>query len=502
MLQSFLPKPQLDEADVNRGLRALVLDAVFSQTMMVLTTGAFLIGFALAHGASNTVIGILGGMGPLAMVIQVPAVWVVQRFRHRKAIVLVTALVSRAAWLAIAFLPFIVPAEHLLQVLLPVLFLTYALGNVCGCAFNSWIRDLVPEGRLVTLFSRRLSYATLVGALVSLAGGFAVDYWKRESWLPGGANGSYTVIFVVATLSGMAGVVYLWRTPEPRMPEPNGEGFFTALRAPLHDRNFRQLLVFLSSWNFALNFATPFFSVYLLQRLGLSMSWVIGLTVFSQLVNVVFFRYWAAMADRLSNKSVLLIAVPLFTLSLLLWPFTTMPNRYMLTIPLLVLIHVVAGIGTAGVTLCGGNLAFKLAPYGQAGAYLAVNSLVSGIAATVAPVIAGFSADWFNSKHLALTLKLSFMTGAQGTQEIPTLNVSGLDFIFLTAFVLGLYAIHRLLSVREKGTVKESEVRQEALAEMLRNLRQVSTVAGIGQLFVAPFAFLSKGGGRNTGLGD
>jgi MFS family permease len=163
---------------------------------------------------------------------------------------------------------------------------------------------------------------------------------------------------------------------------------------------------------------------------------------------------------------------------------------------------VVAGIGTAGVTLCGGNLAFKLAPYGQAGAYLAVNSLVSGIAATVAPIIAGFTADWFSARHLTLSLKLSFMTRADTAREIPTLNVSGLDFIFVIAFLLGMYALHRLLSVREKGTVKESEVRQEALAEMLRNLRQISTVAGIRQIFVAPFAFLSKGGGRNAGLGD
>ncbi len=502
MFQSFLPKPQLDESDVNRGLRTLVLDAVFSQTMMVLTTGAFLVGFALAHGASNTVIGILCGMGPLAMAVQIPAVWVVQRIRLRKAIVVTTAFLGRGTWFLIAFLPFLLPDRYLLPVLVAVLFISYALNNVCGCAFNSWVRDLVPEARLIRLFSQRMSYATLVGALISLAGGFAVDYWKRDPSLPGGVHGSYTVIFLVAVLCGMASNYYLLRTPEPKMPEPNGEGFFKALRAPLHDRNFRKLLVFLTSWNFAMNFATPFFSVYLLQRLGMSMSWVIGLTVFSQLVNVGFFRYWAAMADQFSNKSVLLVAVPLFTFSLLIWPFTTMPDRYMLTIPLLVVVHVVAGIGTAGVTLCGGNLAFKLAPYGQAGAYLAVNGLVTGVAATVAPMIAGFTADWFGARHLVLSMKLSFMTGNNATREVPTMNVSGLDFVFLIAFMLGLYSLHRLLSVQEKGTVKESEVRQEALAEMARNLRQISTVAGIRQIFVSPFTLMRNGGNRNAGLGD
>ena len=94
------------------------------------------------------------------------------------------------------------------------------------------------------------------------------------------------------------------------------------------------------------------------------------------------------------------------------------------------------------------------------------------------------------------------MSGADAAREVPTMNVSGLDFIFLIAFVLGLYALHRLLSVREKGTVKESEVRQEALAEMARNLRQISTVAGIRQIFISPFTLMRNGGNRNTGLGD
>ncbi len=317
-----------------------------------------------------------------------------------------------------------------------------------------------------------------------------------------GPSGGYTVIFLAALVCGMASNWYLVRTPEPRMPAPDGDGFFKALRAPLRDHNFRKLLYFLASWNVALNFSTPFFSVYLLQRLGLSMSWVIGLTVFSQLVNVGFFRYWAAMADRLSSKSVLLVALPLYTFSLLIWPFTSMPDRYLLTIPLLVLVHVVAGIGNAGVTLCGGNLAFKLAPYGQAGAYLAINALVTGIAATVAPIIAGLAADWFTAKHIVLTIKLSFMTAAETAGEVPAMNIAGLDFVFLIAFLLGLYALHRLLSVREKGAIKESEVRQEALAELVRNLRQISTVAGIKQVFVSPFTLMRNQGNQDSRLGD
>ncbi len=50
-------------------------------------------------------------------------------------------------------------------------------------------------------------------------------------------------------------------------------------------------------WNFALNLAVPFFAVYMLTRLGLSLPTVIGFTMLSQITNVLFARVWGAMAD-------------------------------------------------------------------------------------------------------------------------------------------------------------------------------------------------------------
>ena len=48
-----------------------------------------------------------------------------------------------------------------------------------------------------------------------------------------------------------------------------------------------------------------------------------------------------------------------------------------------------ASMSTAGVSLCAGNITLKLAPQGRAAAYLAVNALVAGAAATIAPISGG-----------------------------------------------------------------------------------------------------------------
>ena len=39
--------------------------------------------------------------------------------------------------------------------------------------------------------------------------------------------------------------------------------WLSLLTTPLRDSNFRHLVLFLSSWNFAVNLAAPFFTVYM-----------------------------------------------------------------------------------------------------------------------------------------------------------------------------------------------------------------------------------------------
>ena len=96
----------------------------------------------------------------------------------------------------------------------------------------------------------------------------------------------------------------------------------TLLTAPFRDRNFRRLIVFLSSWNFAANLAAPFFAVYMLRTLGYSMTIVIVLTTASQLSNLAALGLWGTLIDRFSNKAVLEISAPLFLACTLAWTFT------------------------------------------------------------------------------------------------------------------------------------------------------------------------------------
>jgi MFS family permease len=482
----FEVKDSLTEQEVREGLGYVVKDGIASQAMGILTGGAFLVAFAVKLGASNLTIGLLAAIGPLSQLLQLPAIFVVEKVRNRRAVTVFGAGLGRLCWLLVALIPFLFGGQTGLAVLLVLIAVSSALGAVSGCGWNSWMRDLIPENILGSFFSRRMRIAAAAGIALSLAAAVYLDLWKKL--LPEYELQGYSILFLLGVVAGLLGVYFLARTSEPKMASPEaGTRILSLLAQPFKDENFRRLIAFLCSWNFAVNLAGPFFMVYMLKRLGLSMSFIIGLSIVSQLLNFTFLRIWGKFTDRFSNKSVLAISGPLFILSILAWTFTTMPEKYFLTIPLLIIIHVVMGLASAGVSLASGNIGLKLAPKGQATAYLATNTIVNSVAAGIAPIVGGKFADFFAGRELAWTLKY---TSPTGEFSLPTLNLQQWDFFFALAFLIGLYSLHRLAMVKEAGEVEEKVVVSELFAEVRGQVRMLSSIEGLRQMVSFPFALL------------
>ncbi len=364
----FAVKDTLTEEEIQSGLRNVIKDGLATHVMVTLTSGIFLVAFALKLGASNFLIGLLAAIPPLTQLIQIPSIYLIEKYRVRRAISTYASASSRIFWLVIACIPFLFPNKTGLIILIIAFFMKTALGTVSLASWNTWMRDLVPQDQLGRFFSKRMSLATAFSIPISLAAGFYLDYLKKL--YPVYELHSYSILFFLGFLAGMIGVYFISTIPEPRMASTGKKIQFTELiKQPFKDVNYRNLVTFLASWNFAVNLAAPFFTVYMLNRLHLDMSFIIALMVLSQLTSLAFLRLWGRFSDRFSNKSVLGISGPLFMLCILGWTFTTMPDIYVLTIPLLISLHIFMGISTAGITLATGNIGLKLAPKGQATTY-------------------------------------------------------------------------------------------------------------------------------------
>jgi len=484
----FRAEHSLSESRVQSALQNVIKDGIASQAMGVLTGGAFLVAFAIKLGASNFVIGLLAAIGPLSQLLQLPSIFIVEKVRNRRLITVIAASLSRICWLIIALIPLLFGVKAGLAVLIISLVAVSAFGAVSGCSWNSWMRDLIPEKILGTFFSKRMRIATGVGIGLSLLAAVYLDYWKK--FLPAYEMQGYSILFVFGFAAGGIGIYFLAKTPEIKMPAPVGKVRILSLLAkPFRDENFRKLIAFMCSWNFAVNLAGPFFMVYMLKRLGLSMSFIIGLSILSQVMNFLFLKIWGRFTDRFSNKSVLAISGPLFIFSILAWTFTTMPEKYFLTIPLLIVIHMVMGLSSAGVSLASGNISLELAPKGQATAYLAANTIVNSLAAGIAPILGGKFADFFSGRELAWTLEY---TSPAKKFILPTLNFQQWDFFFAIAFIIGLYSLHRLAMVREEGEVEEKIVAQQLFTELTSQIRTLSSIEGVKQMLSFPLSIIKN----------
>ena len=162
---------QVENSDVKRGLVFLLYEGVCSQLMDTLTSGAFLVAFALLMGASNTVIGLLAAVSPLTQLLQLPAIYLVDRTSTRKTLVVLTSLLSRVSWLIVAIIPWLVPSHQQVDVLLICLFLYFGLGTISACGFNPWIRDFVPEKIMGRYFGKRMAIGTAAGSVLALMAG-------------------------------------------------------------------------------------------------------------------------------------------------------------------------------------------------------------------------------------------------------------------------------------------------------------------------------------------
>ena len=99
------PSPELAE----RASRLVLYDALSHEAMGALTTGVFLVGFAVALGASNFAIGVLAAVPFLAQLLQIPAVLLIERSRARRSVCVWASGIGRCFLLASAVAPLLGP---------------------------------------------------------------------------------------------------------------------------------------------------------------------------------------------------------------------------------------------------------------------------------------------------------------------------------------------------------------------------------------------------------
>ena len=435
--------------------------------------GPFLAAFALALGATHWEIGLISAITFFSMPMQLVGLYAVDRWKRRRAMIVLCALTARLLWILIVCLPF-VREKASVRFLLTVLVSIGFIAAIPGPAWHSLVRSLLPADSLGEVFSKRRAWGTIIGLCLTLGGGFFVDAWPTFSGRP--PLEAYSVLFSIGILFGLAGVAAITRLPEPPMEGDHSESFRSLVWLPLRDACFRPLLGFIAFWNFSINLARPFFVVFMLERLMLPMRAVTALIVLQQLVSVLSVRIWGTLSDRFSNKAVLSTSVPLAITAVAAWSFTTLPERFALSIPLLIAIQIGIGFSLSAIPLSITNLALKQSPPGVTHAYMTIADLAGAPSGAIAPLMGGWMMDFFAGRHFALTLQWS---NPINQFSVHVLSIRGLDFGFLISAAAGLIAAQWLALIPEPG--ETGKILWEFKEELSLPFRRTRSTAAFGE---------------------
>ena len=496
------PSPTLTSAEVRFSLRMMIWEGITSETLATIQVMGYLAAYALALGANNLQVGIVSAMPFASLVVQLPAILLIERFRARKAIGLPAWLLAQLLMIPVAAVPFFIDVPSALAVT-TVIFLLALRGLFAPMwitAWMSWMHDLVPQKLMGGYYGRRLAASTAVLAVLGLGSSFFINWW--ESQAPSGQEAfGYSFFFIGGALTlGLFGPIMAARAKEPLIPaaQESKRSPVAILTEPLRDKNFSQLLRFLCVWGVASNIAIPFFLVYMLTDLELSLPVVMSLVVLSNITHALFLRVWGPMADRVGSKTVMSLSASLFLLVFLGWIFVSHTEKHVFTMPLLIILNAFVGIARGGILLTLNTLALKVAPENKATAFLGVAGIAAYASMGIGPVIGGSLADFFATKTLRFDFTWISETGAV---EIPALQLVGFDFLFLIAFIFGLLSLNLLVAVQERGELPRDVALAELLAHSTPARRALTSMPVLGSLTSLSYGYLKRLPGADVALG-
>jgi MFS family permease len=477
------PSEHLSQRQIARGLDLVIKEGMVTEAMTALTGGTFLVALAILLGASNLQIGILAALPSFSSIFQLVAIFLLQKYNNRRGIAVICNIAARVPLLVIGLLPLIFSKSTSIGVLIFLLFFYYFFGSIAGANWNSWMKDLVPEQKLGTYFSKRTRLTQTLNVVLSLTVALSLDYIKRVN--PGAELVTYAFMFIGGGIIGLISVWLLSKTPEPASYLPK-DNILKLLRKPLLDKNYRKLLIFNSFWSFALSIATPFFTVYMLKALNLPLSYIIAFGIMGQLAGIFAIKLWGKYSDKFSNKTVIKIAAPLYILCILSWPFAGMAPSLLFVSLIVAMINIMSGIATSGINLSIGNIGLKLASKNEAIVYLTAKNMTVACFASLGPVVGGFLADYFSNRSFVWNIQWE---GPHGIRILTLLQLHSLGFLFIIGGVLAFIALKTLSLINEKGEVPKELAISEVRSGFRNEFKNKLTREALLSLLYSPLHF-------------
>jgi MFS family permease len=370
------------------GLHNIFLFGTFNALSFQIVLSSPMVLYAKSLGASSTILGIIAGMMPLLVILQIPAASHLARVGYRRFV-----LGGWTARVAMIFAMCLVPlterfldAANRLALILILLFTFNLSRGISSAGWLPWITALVPAALRGRYLAREAAWGAVGSLGAFLLAGLVLGQ-HPAAW-------QFSVVFLLSAIFGATSLGFLGRIPDvPAAAEETSRSTAPVpWRAIAGFPPFRRLLWFQIGWSLASGGLSTFVVAYLKVQTpmteqtillassvlflgGLSSLWLMGLRL-----------------DRYGSR-------PVIGFSLLVWLFicagwTLVAGRVLApTIPLVVVLQFLMGLGTVLINMSATRLAMVIVPEMGRAHFFAMYSVVGSLALGISPVLWGVMID-------------------------------------------------------------------------------------------------------------
>ncbi len=342
----------------------------------------YLSAFALLLHATPLQVGLLSALPQLVGTwSQLLSVKALNRFQHRKAVMLTGATGQALSWLPLLVLPLLSPTYGP-WILIACAIAYFSLGHFAMPAWNSLITDLLSPNERGAYFARRSRVMTALS--FSALGAAGLILHAAESH--GRAWVGFALIFLAASTARLLSTRYLSRMDETAAPATR-EAQFRLLEFLRHERsvNYKRFLWFSGLMHVCVLIAGPYFVIYLLRDLHYTYWMYAAWLAAGVLGQFLTLKPWGALSDLYGNKKLLVVTG-------LIVPFLPMLYLFGTSVWYLVMVNFLGGMIWAGLTLGLQNYVFDTVHAEDRAKGVAVWSTINAMGWFVGAMLGGWLA--------------------------------------------------------------------------------------------------------------
>ncbi len=290
------------------GLRSAWKFSAFNALSFQIVLGSPMILYAKTLNANATVLGIIAGMMPLMVVLQIPAAQYINRIGYKRFVL--------AGWGSRTLFTFgmvLVPLATTfldgttrLVLLLALLFCFNFVRGISSCAWLPWITQLVPETIRGRYVSGDAAMANLGSFLTIIVSAFCLGK-NPHAW-------QFAAVFAFSAVMGVISLLFLNRVPDVVITEEavRSSGAPIPWLAMLRHPPFYKLLRFVMVWALAYGGFSTFTVAFLKTETSLTEANILFVTSVAFIGGLSSLWLLGHRLDHVGSK-------PILSLSLVMW---------------------------------------------------------------------------------------------------------------------------------------------------------------------------------------